>query len=274
MKSNINRNKRGVFTILLIMILLTITMLCFAAPLLTNYDPNDVDLISADSPPNSSHLLGCDELGRDIYSRMLYGGRISMTVGFTVAFIQLTIGVGMGMTSGYFGGWIDIMMMKFAELIQCFPFFILAISLVSVVGAGFWSVVIVLGVLGWPSIYFIIRAESLKLRESEFVLAAKTLGASGARVIFKHILPNVAPLMLVQVTLSISSAILSESSLSFLGMGIMPPNSSWGNILMAARTMSVLKNNWWQWMPAGICIFFVVLCVNLIGQKLSKDTKF
>lgn len=268
---NKNRKNSRKLVIVLILFLVLITGICIFAPFLTKYDPNSVDLISMDRPPDHEHILGCDSLGRDIYSRLLYGGRISMAVGFFVALIQLTIGVGMGMASGYFGGWIDICMIKIAELIQCFPFFILAISLVSVVGVGFWSVVIVLGVLGWPSIFFVIRAESLKLRESEFVLAAKTLGASPIRILHKHIFPNVTQLMLVQITLSISSAILSESSLSFLGMGIMPPDSSWGNILMSARTISVLKNNYWQWLPAGICIFTVVLTVNVIGNRINKQ---
>ncbi|MCT4634229.1 MAG: ABC transporter permease [Firmicutes bacterium] len=259
------------FFLIIILILSLLAIVCIFAPYFSSYDPNKVDLRSIDNPPSKEHILGCDSLGRDIYSRVLYGGRVSIAVGFAVALIQLTIGVSFGMTAGYYGGWIDIVMMKFAEMIQCFPFFILAISMVSLIGEGFWSVVIILGILGWPSIFLVIRAETLKLRDQEYILAAKVLGAGRPRILVKHIFPHVTGLMLVQVTLSISSAILSESSLSFLGMGVAPPHSSWGNILMAARTMSVLQNNWWQWLPAGLCIFFVVLSVNVLGKGMYEE---
>lgn len=251
-------------------VLIVFTIMCAFAPVVTPYNPDEVNLLAIDEPPSKGHILGCDALGRDVFSRLLYGGRISIVVGIVVAFIQLTIGVGLGMSAGYFGMWIDIGLVKCAELIQCFPFFILAMSLVSIIGPGFKSVVLILGIIGWPSIFFVIRADTLKLREAEFVLASKALGASHFRLLHRHILPHIKHLMLVQVTFSVASAILSESSLSFLGMGIMPPNSSWGNMLSAARTMSVLKYNWWQWLPAGMSIFLVVLSVMVIGRQLNK----
>lgn len=251
-------------------ILMLIIIVCVFAPFITPIDPDVVDLLSIDQPPSVKHLLGTDALGRDNFSRLLYGGRISIAVGIIVATLQLFIGVGLGMMSGYYGGWIDIVMLKIAELIQCFPFFILTMALVSVVGSGFMSVILVLGTIGWPSIFFVIRAETLKLREEEFVLASRVLGASHHRILYKHILPHVTHLMWTQMTISVSAAILSESSLSFLGMGIMPPHSSWGNILTAARTISVLKHNWWQWLPAGISIFIVILSIMMIGGALNS----
>lgn len=251
-------------------VLIVFTAMCVFAPVISPYNPDEVNLLAIDEAPSKNHILGCDALGRDVFSRLLYGGRISIVIGIVVALIQLTIGLGLGMSAGYFGTWIDIGLVKAAELIQCFPFFILAMSLVSIIGPGFKSVILILGVIGWPSIFFVIRAETLKLREAEFVLASKTIGASHFRRLHRHILPHIKHLLLIQVTFSVASAILSESSLSFLGMGIMPPNSSWGNMLSAARTMSVLQNNWWQWLPAGMSIFTVVLSVMVIGRQLNK----
>lgn len=253
-----------------ISMLVIIGAIVIIGPLIYNQDPNFVNLLEMNEAPSKIHLLGTDDLGRDVFVRLINGGRVSLAIGLLVTFMQLAIGVTLGMISGYFGGIIDQICVKISELIQCFPFFILAIALSSIVGGGFVSVVIILGIIGWPSAFFIIRSETIKLRKMEFILASKTLGSSNIGILKRHIYPNIKNLIIIQVTLATSSAILSESSLSFLGMGIMPPQSSWGNLLANARNMSILVNEKWQWLPAGIMIFIVVFAINLVGNYLNE----
>ena len=231
-------------------------------------DPNQSDLLNIRTCPSREHLLGTDDLGRDIFTRLLYGGRISIAVGVISMLLQLLIGVTVGTLAGYFGGLVDKVVMRIVDIIMCFPFFVIAIALASVLGGSITNLVLIIGMLMWPGIARIVRSQVLVIKETEFVMAAKALGLNAFEIIISHVLPNVVSSILVASTLSVASGILMEATLSFLNLGVNPPNPSWGNMLVAAQSMSVLKNQWWMWIPAGSAVVMMVLAVNFVGDGL------
>ncbi len=242
-------------------------LLSFFAPLISPYEP---DLINVDKillPPSLEHPFGTDALGRDVFTRVLYGGRISLLVGFVAEGIAIIIGVIVGSISGYFGGRTDNIIMRFVDVMLCFPVFFLILSVVAYVDPTIWNIMLVIGLTGWMPIARLVRAEFLSLREREFVLYEKVIGVDNFTIIFKHMLPNALNPVIVSAAFGIAGAILLETALSFLGLGVQPPTPSWGNILTSGKDM--LGVAWWISFFPGIFILISVLCYNLIGEGLK-----
>ena len=264
-KKKFFQNKMAVLGLIVIILFVILSVF---APLFTKLDPNQTDLLNIRGCPNAEHILGTDDLGRDIFTRLLYGGRISIAVGVISMVLQLAIGVTVGTLAGYFGGILDKIVMRIVDVIMCFPFFVIAIALASVLGGSMTNLVLIIGMLMWPGIARIVRSQVLVIKENEFIMGARALGLNWLEIIFSHVLPNIASSVLVASTLSVASGILMEATLSFLGLGVNPPDPSWGNMLVAAQSMSVLKNQWWMWIPAGTAVVLMVLAVNFFGDGL------
>lgn len=237
------------------------------APLIAPHDPiKDANIMNAMIPPGKQYLLGSDGTGRDVLSRLIYGSRISLTVGVVVQSISLVVGVTLGLLAGFFGGWVDDIITGLTTILQAFPGLLFAIAVMSVLGPGLYNVFVALGLVGWPTISRLVRGEVLALREREFVQGARALGARNSRIILKHLLPNCLGPVIVVVTLGMASAILSEASLSFLGLGTQPPTPSWGAMLSAGR--EYLFDAPWLTVYPGIAIFLTILGLNLLGDGL------
>jgi peptide/nickel transport system permease protein len=249
-------------------ILMLMTVLSLLAPMLAPWDQNKIDLFNIESPPSGEHPLGTDELGRDVLSRLLYGGRISIMVGICATLMQVVIGSLLGMMAGFFGKAVDIVIMRICDIVMCFPFYAIAISLAALLGANVWNVIIIVGILSWTGVARIVRAETLSLRSREFIDAARALSLNNAEIILRHILPNVLGPIIIYATLGIATGVLSEASLSFLGLGVTPPQPSWGNMLTAAQNMRILSSEWWMWIPPGAMVFLLVLSINFLGDGL------
>lgn len=251
--------------------LFVITLMAFlaiAAPILTPFGRDATNLLKNNAKPDDVNLLGTDSLGRDILTRLYYGGRISLTVGFVSTTLRIIIGVILGGIAGYYGKTLDNIIMRFADIFSCLPFLPIAITFVAILGPSIYNVMLVLAILGWPGIARIVRAEILSLREREFMEAATALGISDFKKILFHLIPNTMASIIVSATIGIANAILTESALSFLGLGVAPPTPTWGNMLTDAKSQYVLKHRWWQWIPPGIAIFLAVMSLNLLGDGL------
>lgn len=256
----------------LITVLLIVTAL--AAPLLAPFDPSAQDTSKRLEGPTSQHPLGLDDLGRDVLSRVLYGSRVSLRVGFSVVILSSLFGVLMGAIAGYFGGKIDTLIMRICDILLAFPGILLAIALVAVLGPSLNNVVLALSVIGWVGYARLVRGQVLKVREMEYVAAAKALGAQSARVIARHVLPNVINPVIVMATLGLAGAILSEAALSFLGLGVQPPTPSWGAMLTAGRRYLGMANHLAIW--PGVAIMLAVMGLNFLGDGLidALDPKY
>lgn len=251
-----------------LVILLVFIFMSVFAPVFTKQDPNQTNLTCIRSAPSRTNILGTDDLGRDVFSRLLYGGRISIAVGITSMLLQVLIGVTIGLISGYFGGIADKIIMRGVDVIMCFPFFVIAIALAAVIGGSITNLVLIIGMLMWPGIARIVRGEVLAIKENEYIMGARALGLNAWEIIMHHILPNIMSSILVASTLSVANGILMEATLSFLGLGVNPPAPSWGNMLVAAQNMSVLKHQWWMWIPSGLAVVLTVLAINFFGDGL------
>lgn len=244
------------------------------APVLTPYSPDDRDLKQINKPPSVEHLLGTDEIGRDYLTRVLYGGRVSLMVGIFAVVISVILGSLIGGISGYYGGVVDDILMRITEVFMSFPFLPLAITVSAVVGTQvpgeykMYITMMVIGILSWPGLARLVRGQILSLREMEFMQAATALGLSDMRQITKHLLPNTMGYIIVSATLALAGAIMTESALSFLGLGVVPPTPTWGNMIQSAREFFILKTRPWIWIPPGLCIFLTVMSINLIGDGL------
>lgn len=247
-------------------IVLSMAFLAVFAPFLSPYSPTEpnVDMILLN--PCSEHLLGTDAIGRDIFTRLLYGARVSLWVGFIAVGISSLIGVTLGLVSGYFGGIVDEIIMRIVDIMLCFPSFFLILAVIAFLEPSMMNIMIVIGLTSWTGLTRLVRAETLSLRERDFILATRLSGASKARILFMHILPNTLAPVLVSATLGIAGAILVESSLSFLGLGVQPPYPSWGNMLLDGK--DVLSNAPWLSLFPGLAIFITVLGYNLLGESL------
>mgnify|MGYP002015325232 CR=1 FL=1 len=232
--------------------------------------PRDASVGQFQAAPYDNFFLGTDDIGRDVLTRLIHGTQVSMTVGLFSVAIYVVIGTTLGLVSGYFGGVIDAIVMRVTEAFMSFPFFLVILTLVSLLGSGIWVVTIVLGVLSWPPLCRLVRGQVMTLKGQDFVLAAEATGYSTLGILFVHILPNVISPILVNATFGIATAILTEASLSFLGVGVQPPRPSWGNILSGAQSIRVLTAEPWRWVPAGILIFVAVLAINFIGEGLRE----
>jgi peptide/nickel transport system permease protein len=231
-------------------------------------DPNATNLEAKLQPPSAAHWLGTDNLGRDVLSRMVAGSTISLTVGFVAMAVSLGIGIVVGAISGYFGGWIDNVLMRIVDALLCFPSFFLILSAIAILGPNIWIIIAVIGLVSWTGTARLVRAEFLTLRESEYVRAARAMGQSGWKVIFRHILPNAAAPIFVTAIVSIPDAILVESGLSFLSFGVPPPQATWGNIIADGKTY--ILDAWWLIVFPGLAIFTASLAFYIAGDALRR----
>lgn len=259
------KNKMAVFGTVVITILILATVF---APLITTFERDAIDLTSVEVAPNSVHILGTDELGRDVYTRLIYGGRVSLGVALSATIIQLVIGVTLGCISGFYGKWVDNLIMRIVDIVMCFPFFVIAITISALFGASVWNVILIIGLLQWTDVARIVRIQILSLKQSTFIEAARAIGLSNFQIMIKHILPNITSPIIVNTTLNVAKGILMEAGISFLGLGVKQPQPSWGNMLSAAQSMRILQYEWWLWVPAGVLVFLSVISINFIGDGL------
>ena len=234
-------------------------------PIPYSYSEYDLDYIVL--PPGPEHLLGTDEQGRDLAARMVYGTRVSILIGFIAVALYVFIGIVIGSIAGYYGGWIDLVISRFIEMIMCFPTFFLILTILALWGPSLASVMIVIGITGWTGIARIVRGEFMRIKESDYVVATRALGAGDLRIIIRHVLPNSLAPVLVSATFGIASTILIESSLSFLGFGVQPPTPSWGDILSQSRDF--MDFAWWLTLIPGFAIFITITAYNLLGEGLQ-----
>lgn len=258
--------KRNFLFILGAGIVLFMAFLAVFAPFLSPYSPTEPNVDMILLSPSAEHLLGTDAIGRDIFTRLLYGARVSLWVGFIAVGISSLIGVTLGLISGYFGGIVDEIIMRIVDIMLCFPSFFLILAVIAFLEPSMTNIMIVIGLTSWTGLTRLVRAETLSLRERDFILATRLSGASKTRILFVHILPNTLAPVLVSATLGIAGAILVESSLSFLGLGVQPPYPSWGNMLLDGK--DVLSNAPWLSLFPGLAIFITVLGYNLLGESL------
>ena len=247
-------------------VVLALFVLSLLAPLISPYDPSAINSWKVLSPPSCQHLFGTDELGRDVFSRILYGARVSLKVGFVAVGISVSIGTVIGLTSGYFSGPVDSILMRIVDIMLCFPAFFLILAIITFLEPSIWYIMMVIGLTGWMGVARLVRAETLSIREMDYVLAARCIGCSNIRIMFRHILPNAVSPVLVSATLGIAGAILTESALSFLGIGVQPPTPSWGNILTSGK--DYIEFAWWLSLFPGLAILVTVLSYNLLGEGI------
>ncbi|MCK4259186.1 MAG: ABC transporter permease [Halanaerobiales bacterium] len=259
----LKKNRRAMVGLFII---IAVVLLALLAPYISPYKPTKISLRNKLDAPSKAHWFGTDKLGRDILSRMIYGSRISLLVGLVAVGISGTIGVLIGSIAGYYGKWIDNLLMRIVDILLAFPSILLAIALVAVLGPSLFNVILAISLVSWVGYARMVRGEFLSLKQQEFVEGARSLGAPDMKIIFRHILPNAISPVIVLATLGMAGAIISESSLSFLGLGVQPPTPSWGGMLSEGRT--VIRQAWWVPTFPGIAIMFTVLAFNLLGDGL------
>lgn len=255
--------------------LLVMAVVCFIGPFLSPYASGKINTAMINKPPSFSHWLGTDSLGRDILTRLMQAGRISLTVGIASMVLSVSIGALLGALSGFYRGWVDQVIMRVADVLMTIP----GLPLLFIMGAvlsewkiptdyRIYIVMVMLSLIGWPGLARMVRSQMLTLRESEFMQAAEVLGLRDRRKLFFHLLPNLTPLLIVVATLNVGGAILSESVLSYFGLGVVPPTPTWGNMMDAANTLIDFQKRPWLWVPPGIAIFATVISINLLGDGL------
>ncbi|MFG6374721.1 MAG: ABC transporter permease [Desulfovibrio sp.] len=247
-----------------IVLVMSIAALC--APLIAPYPPNIEHLNNILEPPSINFICGTDRLGRDVFSRLLYGGRISLWVGFVAVGISISIGTFLGLVSGYFRKYVDETIMRLVDVMLCFPSFFLILAVIAFLEPSLANIMVVIGLTSWMGVTRLVRADTLSLRERDFIASARLAGCSTPRILFRHILPNVLAPVLITATLGVAGAILIESSLSFLGLGVQPPTPSWGNMLMEGK-VAIEIAPWLSIFP-GLAILITVLGYNLLGESL------
>ena len=259
----VRENRLAVFSAFVILLMILAAVF---APFLTRYSFREMDLLNRLSPPSAAHLLGTDEGGRDILTRLLYGSRISLLAGVLPTLVSMVLGVILGVTAGYYSGLADAVIMRLADIMLAFPSILLAMVIMYTLGGGLFNVFLTLTIVNWASVARIVRAETLSLKTSEYVDAARVIGVRRPVIILRHILPNCMPTLIVLFTLEVPSAILTESSLSFLGLGVQVPNASWGLMVNAGRQF-LYNAPWLSLVPAG-AIMLAVLAFNFLGDGL------
>lgn len=257
------KNRMAVVGSVIVVLLFIVSLL---APWLAPYDPNAINLKNVLAPPSGGHPFGTDPLGRDVLSRMIWGAGISLKVGFVATGIAILIGTMLGAVAGYYGRWVDAVIMRFVDIMLCFPAFFLILAVIALLEPSIWNIMIVIGLTGWMGVTRLVRADFISLKERDFVQAARVIGAGDPRIIFLHILPNAMASVLVTATLGVAGAILTESALSFLGIGVQPPTPSWGNILTAGKDNIDIA--WWLSFYPGLAILITVLGYNLLGEGI------
>ncbi|WP_371364556.1 Dipeptide transport system permease protein DppC [Sporomusa rhizae] len=270
-----NRLSKNKLAISGMFILLVIAIVSVAGPWCSPYTMESMDFSSRLMGPSGAHLLGTDHLGRDVFTRLMYAGRISLTIGIVAVLIEVVIGGGLGAVAGFYGGKIDGIIMRGVDIFLCLPFLPLLIVLGAILSDfkvspqyRIYMVMLILGLVAWPVICRVVRGQILSLREQEFMQATEAVGLKDRRKIFNHLLPNTFPAIIVAATLGIGSAILTESALSFLGLGVMPPTASWGNMIQVVNDLYSIQHYSWLWVPPGVCILLTVMAINLFGDGL------
>ncbi|HET6490957.1 MAG TPA: oligopeptide ABC transporter permease [Syntrophales bacterium] len=261
-----SRNQLAVAGCAIVVLLFVVSLL---APWISPFDPTEIDLKNILQPPSSRHWFGTDQLGRDVMSRMIWGAQISLKVGFVSTGIAILIGTILGSLAGYYGRWVDALIMRFVDIMLCFPTFFLILAVIAFLEPSIWNIMIIIGATGWMGITRLVRADFISLKERDFVQAARVIGASDARIIFIHVLPNCMASVLVAATLGVAGAILTESALSFLGIGVQPPTPSWGNILTAGKDNIDIA--WWLSLYPGLAILITVLGYNMLGEGIRDS---
>ena len=263
--TRLQRNRMAMTGLALVLGLFVVSI---GAPWLAPYNPDHIELTQVLMPPSPAHLMGTDTLGRDVLSRIIYGSRVSLKVGFVAVGLATLIGLFVGALAGYYGGWVDQGLMRLVDLMLCFPAFFLILAVIAVLEPSIWNIMVVIGLTSWMGVARLVRAEFLSLREREFVTAARALGASDTRLILRHMLPNALAPIMVSATLGVAGAILTESALSFLGLGVQPPTPSWGNILTAGKDN--IEIAWWLSVFPGLAILVTVMSYNLLGEGIQE----
>lgn len=267
-RRTIQRFLRHRMAVIAAMVLGGIVLLAIFATVVERYGYEEMNLRARGLPPNAENWFGTDRIGRDIWSRTIHGARISLAVGLGATFISTLIGTIVGAISGYYGRWLDMLLMRFTDVVMTFPGIIIMLTLAALLPRSLLTIILIIGGLSWPSVARVVRGQFLSFKEQEFVTAARALGVSDRRIIFVHILPNVLAPLVALITFNVGAAILTEAGLSFLGLGVPPPAPSWGNMLEAARNLDILKNLPWMWIPPSIMTVLTVLCVNFIGDGI------
>ena len=257
-----------------LIIVTALFMIAVFAPVISPHNYKNIDVKNILAPPSAAHFFGTDDLGRDVFSRMIWGARISLVVGFVSVGISTIIGITLGALAGYYGRYIDMLIMRFVDIMLCIPGFFLILAVIAFVGPNIFNIMLIIGLTSWMGVARLVRAEFLSLKEREFVLGARASGASDLRIIFIHILPNALAPVFISAVLGVAAAVLLESSLSFLGLGVQPPTPSWGNILTDGKAN--IEIAWWLSFFPGLAILITVLGYNLLGEGLQDalDPKF
>lgn len=249
-----------------LVVIVALFLVSLSASFITPYHPDAIDAWHVLLPPSADHWFGTDELGRDVFTRVIYGARVSLKVGFVAVGIAVLIGTVVGLFAGFYGGWIDSLLMRVVDIMLCFPTFFLILAVIAMLEPSIWYIMVIIGLTGWMGVARLVRAEVLSLKSRDFISAARVLGASDQRIIFRHILPNALSPVLVSATLGVAGAILTESALSFLGIGVQPPIPSWGNILTSGK--DYIEFAWWLSLFPGVAILVTVLSYNLVGEGI------
>ncbi len=263
------RFRKNKLALLGAVIVLALFVVALFAPWISPYDPGQIRIKRVLEEPSAEHPFGTDPLGRDVFSRMIWGSRISLMVGFVAVGIATAIGIFLGALAGYYGRWVDSLIMRFVDIMLCFPTFFLILAVIAFLEPSIWNIMIVIGVTGWMGVARLVRAEFLSQKERDYAVAERALGAKDFRIIFRHILPNAMAPVLVSATLGVAGAILTESALSFLGIGVQPPTPSWGNILTAGKDNIDIA--WWLSFYPGMAILITVLGYNLLGEGIRDS---
>jgi ABC-type dipeptide/oligopeptide/nickel transport system permease subunit len=238
------------------------------APVIAWHDPVQQDLLATFQGPSLSHPLGTDDLGRDVLARLLHAGRVSLTVGLLASLVAVIIGLFLGAIAGLLRGWVDALLMRLTDIVLSFPSIIVVVVLAGILGPSVTMLVVVMGATGWPTAARVVRGMVLSLREQEYIAAARASGARSGWVLMRHVVPATLPPVSVVATLLVASTVLSEAALSFLGLGVQPPQASWGNMLNDAQNLTLIRTMPWLWLPPGIAIAITVLAVNFVGDGL------
>ncbi len=249
---------------MIIVVLLVFPLASVVAPI----PPHKIILTEVGQPPSLAHWLGTDLTGRDVWSRVIYGGRVSVAVGLVAVTIYMTIGTLLGSIAGYFGGRTDTLIMRVTDTVMAFPVLVILISIVAIVGPGLINAMLAIGLIGWTGVARLVRGQVLSIRETDFITAAHAIGVPAPQIILRHILPNVVAPITVAASFGIAGAILTEAGLSFLGLGVQVPTPSWGNMLNEAQSIAILEDYLWLWIPPGLMISLCVLAINFIGDGL------
>lgn len=261
------RFKRHKLAVVGVFVFVIFVLIAIFAPLLAPYDPNKIGT-TFEAAPSAQHLLGTDQTGRDVLSRLIFGARVSISVGVGSVLFYVIIGICLGLVAGYVGGWVDNLIMRITDVFMSFPYFMVILVLVSVLGPNLTNIILAIALLGWPPIARLVRGSVLSVKSLDYINAGVVLGFHMPRIMFVHILPNVLSPIIVNATFGVANSIILESSLSFLGMGVSPPAASWGNMLAQAESITVLNHEPWVWLPPGLMILIAVLSINFVGDGL------